>query len=402
MSAIERIVIAGGSLAGLRAAQTLREEAFDGSLTIVSDETSLPYDRPPLSKQVLMGAWQPAQAALEDEETLTALAEWRLGTRATRLDLERREMSLSTGERLPFDRALIATGASPVTLPGTPGLKGIYTLRTMDDCLAIRASFEAGARVAIIGAGFIGCEVAAAARSFGLDVTVLEALSAPLERSVGAAAGMAAARLHASRGVDVRCGVRVTGFEGSEAVEGVRLGDGSLVPADVVVVGVGVRPNTSWLQDSGLSLGDGVLCDQFCRTSDPAVYAAGDVARWYNPRFETDMRVEHWTNAVEQGMAAARNMLTGDQEQEVFAPVPYVWSDQYELSIRFAGYAPGADESRLVRGSFESGEFLVLYRRGEALGGVLAFGMGKLMTQYQRLIHRNSGWEAAVSYPPKE
>lgn len=402
MAEIQRIVIAGGSLAGLRAAQALREEGFDGKLTIVSDETVLPYDRPPLSKQVLMGSWAPAQATLEDEGTLADVAEWRLGTKAVGLDLERQTLQLSDGERLPFDRALIATGASPLNLPGTPPLAGIHTLRTMDDCLTIRAAFESGARVAVIGAGFIGCEVAAAARAHNLDVSLLEALDAPLERAIGFDAGMAAARLHTGRGVDVRCGVRVNGFEGSGRVEAVRLGDGTLVPADVVIVGVGVRPNTGWLEGSGLALGNGVVCDQFCRTSHPAVYAAGDVARWYNPRFETEMRVEHWTNAVEQGMAAAHNMLAAESRQEAFAPVPYVWSDQYDLSIRFAGYTQDADEARVVRGSFDAGEFLVLYRRGARLGGVLAFGMGKLMTQHQRLIARDATWEEALAFRPKE
>lgn len=402
MAEIQRIVIAGGSLAGLRAAQALREEGFDGKLTIVSDETVLPYDRPPLSKQVLMGSWEPAQAVLEDEGTLADVAEWRLGTKAVGLDLERQTLQLSDGERLPFDRALIATGASPVNLPGTPPLAGIHTLRTMDDCLTIRAAFESGARVAVIGAGFIGCEVAAAARAHNLDVSLLEALDAPLERAIGFDAGMAAARLHTGRGVDVRCGVRVNGFEGTDRVEAVRLGDGTLVPADVVIVGVGVRPNTGWLEGSGLALGNGVVCDQFCRTSHPAVYAAGDVARWYNPRFETEMRVEHWTNAVEQGMAAAHNMLAVESRQEAFAPVPYVWSDQYDLSIRFAGYTQDADESRVVRGSFDAEEFLVLYRRGARLGGVLAFGMGKLMTQHQRLIARDATWEEALAFRPKE
>lgn len=399
MANINRIVVVGGSLAGLRAVQSLRDNGFEGDLAIVSGEPHFPYDRPPLSKQVLSGAWERAQADLETEEDVLALGDWRFHTLATGLDAGAHEVMLSSGERIPYDRLLIATGASPITLPGTPPLAGIHTLRTVDDAIAIRAAMEAGARVAIVGGGFIGCEVAAASRGYGLETTIIEGLETPLQRVLGREVGQAFGRLHSARGVDLRCGASVTGFEGASRVEAVRLADGSMIPADLVVVGVGARPNVSWLAESGLELGNGVVCDQFCRTSDPDVFAAGDCAQWLNPRYGVAMRIEHWTNAVEQGMTAAANMLAGDA-MEPFAPVPYVWSDQYDVSVRFAGYNVGYDQARVIRGDLDQMEALVLYRTGERLAAVLSIGMGRVFTRYQRFLEKDPSWEEGLAYDP--
>lgn len=399
MTHINKIVIVGGSLAGLRAAQTLRDSGFAGDLVVVSGEAHLPYDRPPLSKQVLSGAWEPAQAELEPEEAVLALGDWRFNTLATGLDVAENEVSLSSGERIAYDRLLIATGASPISLPGTPALAGIHTLRTLDDAIAIRSAMESGARVAIVGGGFIGCEVAAASRGYGLETTIIEGLETPLQRVLGREVGDAFGRLHTARGVDLRCGASVTGFEGGSRVEAVRLADGSSIAADLVVVGVGARPNVSWLAQSGLELGNGVVCDEFCRTSDPDVFAAGDCASWFNPRYGRAMRIEHWTNAVEQGMTAAANMLA-EGDLESFAPVPYVWSDQYDVSARFAGYNVDYDEVRVVRGDLAKMEAVVLYRMGDRLAAVLSVGMGRVFTRYQRFLQKDPTWDEGLAFDP--
>ena len=306
MPALKQIAVIGASLAGLNAVEALRGAGYDGTLTLIGAEPGLPYDRPPLSKQILAGAREPDFAALRKPKHYDALdLNLRLGRTATRLDPAARTIELDGGETVGFDGLLITTGASPRSLPATPPLEGIYTLRTLEDCLAIREQLEAGPRVAVVGAGFIGSEVAATARGRGLDVTLMEAAPVPLVGAVG------------------------EGFDGTGRVERVRLADGAAVESDLVVVGVGVAPNTRWLESSGLDLRDGVLCDETCATNAPGVYAAGDVARWRNPVFNQAMRVEHWTNAVEQGRAAALNLLAGSGATQPFASVPYFWSDQY-------------------------------------------------------------------------
>jgi NADPH-dependent 2,4-dienoyl-CoA reductase/sulfur reductase-like enzyme len=274
----------------------------------------------------------------------------------------------------------------------------MHVLRTLDDCLAIRAGLESGARVAVIGAGFIGAEVAASARERGLDVTLIEALPVPLVRGLGPAMGAACARLHTAHGVSLRCGVTVDSVEGSERVERLQLSDGTSVDADLVVVGVGVAPETGWLESSGLGLSDGVVCDATCAASAPGVYAAGDVARWYNPLFEERMRVEHWTNAAEQGVAAARSVLTGPAGAQPFAPVPFFWSDQYETKIQFVGRSRPDDEVRVVHGSVEDGRFVALYGRAGRLVGALAFSWPRLLMQYRGLLSRSATWDEAVEH----
>ena len=271
-------------------------------------------------------------------------------------------------------------------------------LRTLDDALAIRAALDAAARVVVIGAGFIGSEVAATCRMRGLDVTLLEALPVPLARALGDEMGAACAELHRDNGVDLRVGVAPAGFDGDEQVERVRLSDGSAIDADVVVVGVGVAPETAWLEGSGLALGDGVLCDASCFASAPGVVAAGDVARWHNPLFGVDMRVEHWTNAAEQGMAAARTLLAGPARAEPYAPVPYFWSDQYETKIQCVGHLQAGDEVRVVDGSIEDRRFVAVYGRAGRLVGALGFSRPKLVLAYRRLIAEGASFDAAVAY----
>ncbi len=387
----------GASLAGLRASEALRRGGFTGTLTLVGAEDHLPYDRPPLSKQVLAGEWDIDRVWLRQPDDYEPLGlDLRLGRRATDLDIEGREVVLHGGERLPYDGVILATGCVARRLPGTPQLDGVLELRTLDDALALRDAFDQRSRVVVVGAGFIGAEVAATARQRGLEVTVLEALPVPLSRGLGDRMGAACAALHLDNGVDLRCGVGVAGFEGERRVTGVRLSDGSLVPADVVVVGVGVAPYTAWLESSGLELNDGVVCDEHCRAA-PGVYAAGDVARWRNPLFGESMRVEHWTNAAEQGQAAAENLLAGEGGGTPFAPVPYFWSDQYDVKIQFVGRSRPGDDVEVVDGSVEGHRFVALYGRAGRLVGCLGFSRPRLVMTYRRLLAEGASWDEALA-----
>jgi len=376
------LAVVGASLAGLRSAEALRREGFDGRLVVIGDEDRLPYDRPPLSKQVLAGTWESEQVALRGADELDA--EWMLGRRAAALDVASRTLTLDNGEQLACDGVVIATGATPRTLGDTRELEGVFTLRTLDDCLRLRAVLDKGPRVVVVGAGFIGSEVASTCRSRGLEVTVLEALPVALDRALGPIVGTVVSRLHATHGVRLRLGTSVTALEGSRSVEAVRLSDGSVVSADVVVIGVGVAPNTSWLESSGLGLRNGVECDARCQAA-PGVVAAGDVARWRNNRFGVDMRVEHWSNAVEQAEAAANTLLRGASAPE-FAPVPYFWSDQYGAKIQCLGQTAGADEVVFVEGSPDSPKWVASYGLAGRLIGVVLFNRPGRLVHYRRLI----------------
>jgi 3-phenylpropionate/trans-cinnamate dioxygenase ferredoxin reductase subunit len=390
------VVIVGGSLAGARAAETLREEGFDGSIRVVGEESRRPYDRPPLSKQVLTGEWDADRATIP--VAVDGLdVEWVLGRSAVGVDVAARRLGLDGGEQLPFDGLVIATGARPRRLPGTEGLAGVHVLRTLDDSLRLRADLDATPnRVVVIGAGFIGAEVAATCRERGLPVTMIEALPVPLVRALGEEMGAACADIHRDHDVDLRLGVGVSRLRGSDRVEAVELDDGSVIEAEVVVVGIGVVPNTEWLADSGLTIGDGVICDETCLAA-PGIVAAGDVARWPNRRFGVDMRVEHWDNALDQGAAAARRLLASDETAEPYAPVPWFWSDQYDRKIQLAGRPGADDEVRVVAGSVEERRFVAFYGRAGRLVGVLGMNRPRHVMQYRMKIEEGIGWEDALA-----
>ena len=400
--ALGEVVVVGGSLAGLRAAETLRSDGFEGAVTVVGAETHRPYDRPPLSKKLLLGEWEPDRIVLRKDDAIDELdVHWRLGVAATALDIEGRHVHLSDGTSLRYDGAVIATGATCCRMPDPGEHRDIHELRTLDDSLRLRRRLAVGGHaVVVIGAGFIGLEVAAAARMLGNRVTVLEMAPAPLTRALGAEMGRVVGDLHEAEGVDVRCGVRIERLVES----GVLLDDGELVAADIVVVGIGVLPTVGWLEGSGLELRDGVVCDRHlaARTAAgpvaPGVFAAGDVARWLNPLFDEEMRVEHWTNAAEQGAVAARNLLAASQGAplESYAPVPFFWSDQYSHRIQFLGRAGDGDDVRVVAGSVDEGKFLALYSRDGRLGGVLGLNAPRWVMKMRGALLDRLSWDDAI------
>jgi 3-phenylpropionate/trans-cinnamate dioxygenase ferredoxin reductase subunit len=392
------ITIVGASLAGLRAAESLRRQEFDGQIVLIGDEPHAPYDRPPLSKQYLAGSWNEERLALTKPEKLAEFElDFRLGVRATAFDLASRRLTLDGADDIEVDGLLIATGARCRTLPGTDNLDGVFVLRGLDDATALRAALDAGpSRVVVVGAGFIGAEVAATARQREIEVSLIEALPQPLGRVLGDEMGAVCADVHREYGVDLRTGVGVEAIEGDGCVERVRLSDGSIIEADVVVVGIGVIPNTEWLEGSGLTIDNGVVCDATCLAA-PGVTAAGDVARWPNQRFDEVMRVEHWDNAVEQGGHAARRLLQSDDEAEPFTPVPWFWSDQYDRKIQLAGRIRPDDDMSIVTGSVEERRFAALYGRAGKLVGVLGFNRPRHVMQYKTLIQEGASYADALA-----
>ncbi|GAA3896077.1 FAD-dependent oxidoreductase [Streptomyces lacrimifluminis] len=386
---MRRIVVVGASAAGLSAAETLRREGYDGTLTLVGDEPLAPYDRPPLSKQILAAEWEPERLALRTPDALAALGlDLRLGVAATALEPADRTVELADGSALPYDGLVIATGVRPRRLPG----EGAHVLRTVDDALTLRERLTPGRRLVVVGAGFLGAEAAAVAWRLGCEVTLLEPAPVPLTHAVGMEVGRVLTNAHLERGVKLRCGVTVT--EVTE--DGVRLADGAQIEADEVLVAVGSLPNTEWLAGSGLTVGDGVVCDEYCEAA-PNVYAAGDVVRWYNPLFGTSMRIEHRTTAAEQGMAAARNLFAAPQARKPFAPVPYFWSDQYDMKIQAYGYLRGHDEVAVVEGDLADSRFVAAYRAGDRVTGALAVGMPpKAIRQWRQAIATGAAWHDSV------
>lgn len=396
---MDTIAIAGLSLAGLRAAETLRRLGFEGRIVAVGGEAAEPYDRPPLSKEVLAGTRAPADIALRRQGLDDLALDLRLGVRATGLDAAARVLHLADGDDVAFDGLVIATGATPRLLPTEvcpAGLAGVHALRTLADALAIRDALDASARVCVIGAGFIGAEVAASCRARGLDVTVLEAQGEPMIRGLGAELGAVCAALHRDHGVDLRCGVTVAAVEGDGRVERVRLADGSVVECDVLVVGIGVVPDTAWLDGSGLTIDNGVACDETCLAA-PGVVACGDVASWPNPLFDGErMRLEHWTNATEQAVHAAERLLT--DAPKPFAPVPFVWSDQYDCKIQSVGRIDADDEIEIVHGDLASRKFVALFGRNGRLRGALGFSQPRHVMQYRRMIGERASFADALAH----
>ena len=351
----DTFVIVGAGLAGAKAAETLREEGFEGRVVLIGDEPELPYERPPLSKKYLKG-----EAAREDAQVHPAAfyaerdIELLPGARATGLDVEEHRVSLADSRSLEYARLLIATGSVP-RRPPIDGIdrRGVHVLRTVADADALRARIEPGTRVAIIGAGWIGCEVAAASRELGAEVTLIEQAATPLEAVLGRELGALYAAAHRAQGVQLLTEARVEHIGGGERVEHVRLAGGRTVPSDVVVVGVGIAPDTRLAEAGNLDVDNGIVADEHLRTGAPDVFAAGDVANAFHPRYGRHVRVEHWANALNQGVAAAKSML---DRGEPYARLPYFYSDQYDVGMEYAGLHDPAD--RLVLRGATSDEHL--------------------------------------------
>lgn len=390
------VVVVGASLAGLRTAEALRHGGHTGRITVVGSEPHHPYDRPPLSKQLLTGKVEAGDTALGAAADLGV--DWLLGVTADGVDLDRRRVRLDGGGELGFDALVLASGSRARSLPLLAGRAGVHLLRTLDDALALRQALRCGSpRVLVVGAGVIGLEVASSARALGLQVTVVEVADAPLTRVVGEQLAPAVTGLHRDHGVDLRLGVTIEAVEGAGRVEAVRLAGGATVPADLVVVGVGATPATAWLEGSGVDLADGVLCDSRLRVLAggrplPHVVAAGDLARWDRPG-GGPTRLEHWTNAVESAAAAAVTLLRGN-EAPAYDPVPYVWSDQHDRKIQVVGSHAAGDDTEIVDGSLADRKFVAAFGRdGRLVAGVGFSRPAKLMALRQMIAE-------GAAYPP--
>ncbi|MGW1028558.1 NAD(P)/FAD-dependent oxidoreductase [Streptomyces sp. NPDC002577] len=365
------VLVVGASAAGLATAEALRQGGYHGRLTVLGDEHHAPYDRPPLSKQVLSGSWTPDRTRLRPEAELAALeAEFILAETATGLDPAARTVYTASGRALNADAVVVATGLKPRLLPGQAGLAGVHVLRTLDDALALRADLLVSSRLVVVGEGVLGAEIAATARSMGLDVTMAGLFPAPMTLQFGPVTAAVLAGLHTERGVHLRMGAGVTGLAGRNGwVTGVCLETGEVLPADTVVVAIGVAPSTGWLADSGLRVDNGLVCDSRCRAAE-GIYAVG----WHHEGLDVLVRLENRTNAVEQARLVAANILGADRP---YCPVPYFWTDQFDARIQAHGVLTADAETTVVEGDTASRRFVALYRQGTKITGVLGWNMPK-------------------------
>lgn len=395
---LSRIAVVGASLAGVEAASALRRLGFDGDLAIFGAERHRPYDRPPLSKELLLGVAQPSDLTLSTADI--SGVEWRLGERVVAFDAVHRRLSLVDERQEAFDGIVIATGAEAIRPAFTRArdLAGVHFLRSLDDSLSLAEDLRGGpTRVAIVGAGFVGAEIASACYMLGIPTTVIEGLATPFQLPLGRAMGSLMAQQLRDHSVVLRTGVPVRRLLGSDRVAGVVLADDSVIAADLVIVSVGVRPAVEWLRDSGLTLDDGVLCDETCLAA-PGVVAAGDVARWPNSRFGETRRIEHWDNAIRQGLHAATRLLAGDDAVgEPYRPVPWFWTDQFGSKLQLAGSTLGYDEFMIVDGTVESRRLVGAYRRGDRLVAGVALNSAKKFLELRRVIEQGVSWNEYVS-----
>ena len=384
MTREQTFVIVGASLAGAKAAETLRAEGFDGRVVLIGAEEARPYERPPLSKEYLRGEAGRDKVYVHDAGFYADHGiELQLGRTATGLDTSARELVLDDDARVGYDRLLLATGAEPRRLPGPgAGLDGVVYLRTVEDSDALQARLDRGGRVVVVGAGWIGAEVAASARTRGLDVTVLDPAAVPLERVLGTEVGAVYRDIHADRGVRMLLGTGVEAIVGGTSAEGVRTSDGRELPCDLVVVGVGVQPRTGLAAEAGIAVDNGILVDAHLRTSAPGVYAAGDVANAEHPFYGERIRVEHWANALNQGPAAARNMLGG---ADAYERLPYFFSDQYDVGMEYTGFARSWDRV-LLRGDPASREFIAFWLADDRVVAGMNVNVWGVTDAIQRLI----------------
>jgi 3-phenylpropionate/trans-cinnamate dioxygenase ferredoxin reductase subunit len=400
------IVIVGAGLAGLRTAERIRRQDHTGPITLVGAEPHLPYDRPPLSKSLLVAAQQLAPVALRAEEAYAELdLDLRTGATATSLDTKLKELGLTDGVRLGYDRLVIATGARPRRIESFMGLAGVHLLRTWEDCQNLRADLHSSRRgrpprLTVIGGGVLGCEVVASAGTMGLEAHLVEALTTPLGRVLGDQVGETVARLHREHGVGLHLGTSVASVEGTGHVERVELADGTSIPTDVLVVAVGAAPNTEWLHGSLIAVDDGVVCDATGTTSDVDILAAGDVARMPHVRQPRSVRLEHWTNAVDTAALAGGNVLLDPPQRAALTEVPYFWSDQYGTKIQSLGLAQPDDDLEIVDGSLDEPRFLGLYHRAGAVTGAVAIGRPGLLARSRAAVAAGARLDDVLKNPP--
>lgn len=380
---MQSVVIVGASLAGLASARALREQGFDGRISVVGDEVHRPYDRPPLSKEFLAGSDE--RLALETADDSALGIDWRLGSAAVALDCGSRSITLACGGKLVADAVVIATGASAISLPGMRKAAGLHVLRSLDDARALRDELVKGARVAIIGAGFLGSEVASTAAGLGAAVTLIEAAEVPLQRVLGARVGRILANMHVRGGAELITGATVAGFRTRAGrVVGVELHDGRTVQSDVVLVSIGSAPNIRWLSGSGVELANGVVTDRRGATSIPGVVAVGDCAAVRDFTTGQLTREEHWTAAATRPAVAIQVLLSGGTSVDTFDPVPYVWSDLYQQRIQFAGRQAPDCAIEIVEGEPASGPFVAVYRRAGEPVAVLAVSSPRSFARWRR------------------
>jgi NADPH-dependent 2,4-dienoyl-CoA reductase/sulfur reductase-like enzyme len=376
------ILVVGASAAGLATVEALRRKGYQGHLTVLGDEPHLPYDRPPLSKQVMAGTWDPDRARLRTPEFLSELdTEFVLGDAAVRLDPPTRTVHTACGRSLRADTLVVATGARPRTLPGQSGLAGAHVLRTLDDALGLRAELLTAARLVVVGEGVLGAEIAATARTLGLDVTMAGLQPAPMADQLGPLVSGLLAGLHTEHGVRMRLGAGVERLQSRAGrVNGVCLSTGEVLPADVVVVAIGAVPAVEWLTGTGLRVDNGVVCDSRCRATE-GIYAVGDVARWQHEHLDALIRLENRTNATEQAAAVADSILGDDRP---YVPVPYFWTDQFGTKIQVHGFIPAEAEVTVVAGDPADRRFVARYSKDGAVTGVLGWNMPKQVRQHRQ------------------
>lgn len=393
MSTPSSVLVAGACAAGLSTAEFLRRKGYQGSLTVLGAEPYLPYDRPPLSKQVLSGLWEPERAQLRPSATLSALdAQFVLGDAAIGLDIAARSVHTVSGRTLRADTIVIATGVRPRRLPCDAELDGVHVLRTLEDALALRRDLLTSSRLAVVGDGVLGAEVAATARMLGLDVTMVGPQPAPMFSQLGPVVAGLLSELHAEQGIHLRLGTGVTGLTGHRGrVTGIRLDTGEELPADVVVVAIGALPMTEWLDGSGLEVANGVVCDSRCRAAE-GIYAVGDVACWYDEQLGSLIRLENRTNATEQGAAVAANILGADLP---YSPIPYFWTDQFNAKIQVHGTLPSDADVTVVDGDPQNRRFVARYCLDNRVTGILGWNMPK-----QARLHRQEIVDARAGRVP--
>lgn len=390
---MKRIVVVGGSVAGVHAAESLREIGFEGEVVLASAEHSLPYDRPPLSKDVLLGKQKAHEILLRPQSFYEELTiDLRLGNAAEKLDTAGKVLRFADGSEISYDGLVVATGSAARKPAQSGDAPPVHLIRRVEDAVALAAELRPGRRLAVLGGGFLALEIASAAVQQGVEVSLIARNASPLARLLGHEVGQWYVKLHERHGAKVYCDSHVASYDKTLDGVDITLDNGTTISADIVAAGIGAEPAVGWLEDSTLELNDGVVCSASLYTTAPDVVAAGDIARWHNPIFGEDMRIEHWSNAADQGRHAAKTLLGDDKP---FLSVPYFWTDQYDTKLRFIGRASGLTDVRVEH--MTDSELVVTMGRKGVLIGAVCVGAPRLLAQYKAAIHQQTPWSEAAS-----